>query len=349
VIDVAHRSLQLLRLDGADAVTRTEWDNFVDVEGGSFCHLSAWRPILEDVFGHETHYLTARAADETLVGVLPLVHIRSRLFGNFLLSMPCLNYGGPIGDTIARGALAAEAMKLAARQGVDLLEIRSRELVPEGLTCKARKVITVMNLPSTAQQLWENGFRSKLRSQIKRAMKEHTNMRFGADQVVPFYEVFARNMRDLGVPVLPLKWFEAISKAFADQAVFSVVYFRGEPVAGGCGFLWASEFEMTWASSVREHSIRSPNMLLYWSMMEECIRRRATRFNFGRSTPGASTHRFKQQWGGEDAELPWGVWGRKSEPNPESLKYQALRSVWSRCPISLTKVIGPAVARQLPL
>jgi FemAB-related protein (PEP-CTERM system-associated) len=263
--------------------------------------------------------------------------------------MPFLNYGGPIGDSAARAVLSAEAVKLATRRRVDLLELRSRELAPEGLTSKARKVITVMPLRSTAQELWENGFRSKLRSQIKRAMKESMDVRFGADQVKPFYEVFAQNMRDLGVPVLPLKWFEAISRAFADHVLFAVVYFRDQPVAGGCGFLWDGEFEMTWASSLREHAARSPNMLLYWSMMEECIRRGATQFNFGRSTPGAPTHRFKQQWGGADAVLPWGVWGRRSEPNPESATYLALRSVWSRFPVSLSKVIGPAVARHLPL
>jgi hypothetical protein len=169
------------------------------------------------------------------------------------------------------------------------------------------------------------------------------------DQLRPFYEVFAENMRDLGVPVLPLKWFEAISVAFPELVLFGVVYWRGQPVAAGCGFLWNSEFEMTWASSLRAHASRSPNMLLYWSMMEECIRRGSTRFNFGRSTPGAPTHRFKQQWGGVDALMPWGVWGRKSEPNPESAKYVALRNVWSRFPVGLSKVIGPALAKRLPL
>jgi FemAB-related protein (PEP-CTERM system-associated) len=349
VIDVANRPTRIFSIHAADTASCAEWDALVVRERGSFCHLTAWRSIMRDVFGLQTYYLAARHSDDALAAVLPLVHIRSRLFGSFLLSMPFLNYGGPIGESAACAALSAEAIKLAGKHGVDLLELRSREIAPDGLTSKARKVITVMPLPATSQELWENGFRSKLRSQIKRAMKEEMDVRFGADQVGAFYEVFAENMRDLGVPVLPLKWFQAINRHFGDSVLFAAVYFRGVPVAAGCGFLWHGEFEMTWASSLREHAPRSPNMLLYWSMMEECIRRGVSQFNFGRSTPGASTHRFKLQWGGADATLPWGVWGEKSEPNPESAKYLALRSVWSRFPVSFSKMIGPAVARQLPL
>ena len=51
-------------------------------------------------------------------------------------------------------------------------------------------------------------------------------VRFGNDQLLGFYEVFARNMRDLGTPVLPRAFFERIVEVFRDlgPAVPSHIY-----------------------------------------------------------------------------------------------------------------------------
>jgi lipid II:glycine glycyltransferase (peptidoglycan interpeptide bridge formation enzyme) len=204
-------------------------------------------------------------------------------------------------------------------------------------------------MPPSAEQLWEEGFRSKLRNKIKRPINHGMETRFGLAELDPFYEIFARNMRDLGTPVLPRRWFETIGAAFGDQVIFAAVYSKETPVAAGCGFLWQHEFELTWSSALREHNSRHPNMLLCWALMQETIRRGASCFNFGRSTPDSTTHHFKDQWGGESVPLPWGSTGRRSSPpNPKSMKFRLARSIWSRLPVPLTKRIGPRLARQLP-
>ena len=64
----------------ADA-SGAEWDAFVDRQrGGSFYHRFGWKRLNESQFGHTTIYLEARSGTE-LVGVLPLVFTRSRIFG----------------------------------------------------------------------------------------------------------------------------------------------------------------------------------------------------------------------------------------------------------------------------
>src|SRR5690606_2827039 len=66
-------------------------------------HRWAWRRVFGDVFGHEPLYLSARD-DSGIVGVLPLVAFKSRLFGRFLCSLPFVNYGGMlIAGTADRG------------------------------------------------------------------------------------------------------------------------------------------------------------------------------------------------------------------------------------------------------
>lgn len=329
-----------------------EWDAFVaDAEAATFCHLAAWREIIADALGGEPVYLAATGADGLLEGVLPLVRVRSRLFGHYVVSMPFLNYGGPLGADDVRRCLVHAALQEAHRSGADLLEVRARDALDSALRPSARKVTVLLELPETTEELWEDRFSSRLRNNIRRPMREGMETRFGPGQCEAFYDVFARNMRELGTPVLPLRWFERIRDRLAEHAVFGAVYWKGQPVAAGCGFVWRGEFEMTWSSGLRKHSRRKPNMLLYWSFLEEMIRRRLRVFNFGRSTPGTGPHAFKLHWGGVDVPLPWGTWsprGVAATPSPNRPLYRVATEVWKRLPLFATNRAGPLLARKIP-
>lgn len=330
-----------------------EWNAFAaGAEGGSFCHDHAWRTVMEDTLRHETHYWVARNADGRIVGALPSVRVKSPLFGDYLVSMPFLSYGGPIGSPEACRALAERATGKAGELRVDLLELRLRhELEGTELIRNARKLTVVKELPESSEELWEKGIKAKVRSQVRRPMKEGMTVRFGGDCLEAFYDVFSTTMRDLGTPVLPRRFFESIRTHFPESALFGIVELDGEAVACGCGFFWNGEFEITWAGSSREHSRKAPNMLLYWGFMEECVKQGAKAFNFGRCSPDSGTHRFKKQWGSVDEPLPWLQWsstGVLSPPNPDSPKFKAATNVWRRLPVGVTNVVGPPVARLLP-
>lgn len=343
--------LSIREMTSADAAA---WDRFVaGEEGATFCHLSGWRDVLRDTLGSTPVYVLATHADGGIAGVMPLVRVSSPLFGSYLVSMPFLNYGGPLGTPEACRQLAAWAVDEAKRSKVDLLELRNRYEadVPDGMRRSDRKVTVILPLPASPQQLFEKGFSSKLRSQIRRPMKEGMDIRFGSELVGDFYTVFSRNMRDLGTPVLPRSFFDAIAGTFRDEAIFGAVYHDDKPVAAGAGFLWSGEYEMTWASSLREYNKLSPNMLLYWGFMEEIIKRGGTTFNFGRCTPEGGTHRFKLQWGSHDEPLPWLQWSRKgtdSTPSPETGSFHLAIAAWQRLPVGVANVVGPVISRWIP-
>lgn len=339
--------ISIALLDGHESA----WDAFATTAGdGTFCHLSGWRGVMTDVLGHACHYLSATDDQGICRAVLPLVRVRSPLFGDYLVSMPFLNAGGPVGTSEGTAALVDHATTLARRLGVDLLELRARQPLPVDLQVSSRKITVRLDLPASAEALW-NRFDPKLRSQIRRPQKEGLDVRFGLDQLDAFYEVFSINMRALGTPVLPRRFFERIAQRFPQFAVFGAVYRGGQPVAAGSGFVWRGEFEMTWASSLREYNRLAPNMLLYWSFLEHVIGRGVRVFDFGRCTPGGGTHRFKQQWGAVDVPLPWLQWSSRSvtaTPSPDRPAFRVASAVWRRLPLAVTNRIGPLLARQLP-
>jgi FemAB-related protein (PEP-CTERM system-associated) len=335
------------------AGTADEWDAFgSSARGWTHFHRYGWRGIMEEVFGHESPYLAARDAGGRLAGVLPLVRVRSRLFGHYLVSMPFFNYGGPLGDDAAVAALARNAAELAEQTGVSLLELRSRIEQPLPLRVSHRKITVLRDLPADGdpETLWK-ALGSKLRSQVKRPQKEGVAVRFGRDQVEPFFRVFARHMRDLGTPTQPRRLFEAAADTFGDDAWFGCAYLGEEPVACGAGFRWGDEFEMTWASSLSAYSRIAPNMALYWAFMERAVREGVAVFNFGRCTPDSGTHRFKRQWGSRDEQLWWyqrGADGVDATPSPDAGAYSWGPRVWKKLPLALATALGPRLVRYIP-
>jgi len=329
-----------------------EWDRFAESQPGfTYCHRHAWKNVLEETFGHPCTLLAARRRDGGLEAVLPLVRVKSTLFGHFLVSMPFLNYGGPLGSPEGTRLLAEEATRQARESGARLLELRSSKELALALPVSHRKITVLLDLPTDPEALFQS-FPSKLRSQVRRPQKEGVVLRFGPDQVTPFYDVWSRHMRDLGTPALPLRFFEVIARAFPADARFGCAWLNEVPVASGAGFSWNGEFEMTWAASLGEHNRIAPNMLLYWGFMERAIGEGIRLFNFGRCTRDSGTHRFKRQWGSRDETLWWYQWSPGGDlhatPSPDQGRFALGQRLWRRLPVGLSRLLGPRIVKYIP-
>jgi lipid II:glycine glycyltransferase (peptidoglycan interpeptide bridge formation enzyme) len=216
-------------------------------------------------------------------------------------------------------------------------------------------VLDLPPVPDAAGTLWKR-LDAKVRSQVRRPQKEGVTVRFGFDQVEPFFAVFSRHMRDLGTPTQPRRLFEAISAVFPDDVWFGCAYLNGAAVAAGCGFRWGTEFEMTWASSLSTYKRLAPNMLLYWAFMERAANEGLRTFNFGRCTTGSGTHRFKQQWGTRDEQLWWYMLSPRrlmsrrlgKTPSPDDGAYAWGPRVWRKLPLPLANALGPQIVRYIP-
>lgn len=330
-----------------DAAT---WDAFVHTApDSSYVHLAGWADVIRSAMGHDTHRYAFVDSAGVVQGVLPVVHMRSALFGKHAVSMPFLNYGGAIGTPEAQRALAEHAVAEAQRAGIQSVLLRGRapQHVPWDPT--VLKLTVVRPLPETPELLLKE-FDAKLRSQVKRALKEGATVHHGPGELDAFYGVFKRHMRDLGTPVMPRAFFAAIMHTFPAEARITTVRHEGVPIAGGFGFRWRDEFEITWASSLIAYKKMSPNMLLYWGVMEQCMTEGVKTFDFGRCTPGSGTHKFKKQWGGDDVPLNWYYPGRGSDalPQKEQGAYALATTLWKRLPLGVASWLGPMIVRGVP-
>jgi len=343
--------INVSRANDADAA---DWDAFVSsAADAETYHQFAWKHVLERVFGHECHYLLAREEPGSVCGVLPLAHLNSRVFGNFLVSIPCFNYCGILAesDSVVEALLKA-ASQLADKSGASHVELRHRSHVKLDLPYRDDKVSMQLPLPGLAEELW-GAFPSKLRAQIRRPTKEGAVCeRGGIELLEEFYQVFSRNMRDLGTPVFPRQMFSEIYEHFPEQTDFYVVRLDRKPVAAAYTVGYRDTLEIPSASALREHSRSAPNMLLYWTILESAIEKGFKVFDFGRASMGSGPYRFKKQWGAEEQSLAWhyilGEGDELPRINPENPKYRFAINVWRRLPVPVANVLGPRVVKHLP-
>lgn len=328
----------------------SRWDAFVSAHAdASGYHAWTWRRVFARAFGHESIYLAASDGDR-VTGVLPLVYIESALFGRSLTSLPFLNYGGVVADTEAAAeALVEAAGELARTRRCAHVELRHKARRFPSLPFRQHKVTMLLDL---APGMWERLDR-KVRNQVRKAQKSDLTVDIGGPELRPdFYAVFARNMRDLGTPVYSPRVFDEVLAAFPDRTRLHVVRLKDRPIAAGLTFRHRDTVEVPWASSIRDFNPLCPNHLLYWSVMEAAVADGARVLDFGRSTPGEGTFKFKEQWGAQPVPLHWEyrLSAGAALPNlgPANPKYRLVIEAWKRLPLPIATTLGPHIVRSIP-
>jgi FemAB-related protein (PEP-CTERM system-associated) len=334
-------------------VTPTEWHGFVDTQReATTAHLWPWHRIFEEVFRQDCAYLAVRR-NEAITGVLPLVKMRSRLFGRFVVSLPFLNNGGLLtSDDESSEALLRAAIGIAREFRASHVELRHVGRRHPELPHRQHKCGMLLSLPEQANELWD-GLDRKVRNLVRKAQRSDLQAACGTTELVDdFYEVYARNMRDLGTPGYSRRLFGAVLEYFGDRARVFVVRHGGRSIAGAVALVYRGTFEVPWASSLKAYRHLAPNMLLYWTMLTSAVERGCTTFDFGRSTPEGGTFHFKQQWGAQPVPLHWEylLLERTAIPDqgPTNPRFHAAIALWKRLPLQLTVRLGPAIVRHIP-
>ena len=328
------------------------WDAYVRLNrDASPYHEWVWRDLIGKTLGKETHYLQAQR-DGEICGVLPLIRLKSVLFGDFLVSLPYVTYGGILAsDDEARDGLLSAAAELGKDLGVKHVELRHTSAVT-GWPVRTDKVSMHLELLGNSELLWKQ-LGAKRRAQIKRPLREGVTCESGGLELVDdFYGVFSRKYRDLGIPVYPQRWFRSVVEALGQSSRVFICRLNDTAVAGSIVVGFRSRLEVPWAASLRSTDRLGVNMYLYWQMLEFAEQAGFSVFDFGRCTSGSGTWRFKKQWGAEEVPLYWHYWMRDSGElpilNADNPKYSSAVSLWRRLPLWMTNSIGPQIVKNLP-
>ena len=327
-------------------------------------HDPHWLHVLQSGLRHRPFMLVARENGEKVNGYLPLVLVASRLFGRFLVSLPYLNRGGVVADSEkTRDELISKAVALAEEHDVQYLELRHSDPIEHDALDASRgeKVRMVLELPKSEEALWDH-YSAKVRNQIRKGEKFDMKIKWGGREILDeFYDVFSVNMRDLGTPVYSSRLFGSILDEFSDRAELAVVSHENETVAGALlvhdrvndetGDNAGSCSQVPSASCLRAANRINANMWMYHNLLLRAIERGSAEFDFGRSSEGSGTFRFKKQWGAAPQKTVWQYHLRKGDINdmrPDNPKNRRKIEMWQKMPVWLTRMVGPTIVRGIP-
>jgi FemAB-related protein (PEP-CTERM system-associated) len=320
------------------------WDEYVSrAPDAGLYHRYGWARVIERTYGHRALYLWVRDRDR-IRGILPLVLFRGALGGRTLVSLPFLDEGGLCADDeAARATLWEAAQAVARRERAAAVELRGRPASGLPLSPLSSKVTVMLSLADEPEILWKR-LDAKVRNQVRKAVNSGLTPAWcGIEALDDFYDVFAQNMRDLGSPVHARRFFEAILEEFAGTARLLIIRDGPRAVAGGVCMTFRDTVLVPWASSLRQWRSRCPSNLLYWEAMRTACEKGLRWLDFGRSSPGGGTYKFKMQWGGGEQPLHWETSDRPSVLEADNPKYRLMIRAWRRLPVPVTRVIGPLV------
>ena len=317
---------------------------------GTFFHRAAWSGIIEKAFNHRCHYVFAEQ-DGTITGVLPLAHVKTKLFGNLLISTPFCVYGGPlVANRETAVALEAYADAMLQRLGVSALEMRDRQplqgdwLVRSDLYVTFRKPI--MGDDATNLKAIPRKQRAMVRKGVQNRLVSVSNR-----DVTALHRVYSESVRNLGTPVFSRRYFSILQEAFADCSDVVTVVDAGHPIASTMNFYFRDEVTPYYAGGTKEARLRAGNDFLFWEVMRRATARGCRVFDFGRSKRGTGSFAFKHNWGFESEALHYryhlAPGATLPDHNPLNPKYRLLIAIWKRLPLAAANRLGPAIVRGL--
>lgn len=336
-------------------VTAADWDAYVagHADATPF-HTRQWCEAVHSATGHDAHGIGAWRAGR-LCGLVPLHHIRSRLFGSALVSSGFAVGGGILADDgAAASALADAAVALAGDSGIASVELRGGA-IPDGVGWREESgtyagFVRPLAADDDAELL---AIPRKQRAEVRKAIGSDLMVTCGRDaqERRDHYHIYATSVRNLGTPVFPRSLFDAALEAFGKDADILTVREAGQPVASVLSLYWRGTVMPYWGGGTTAARGSRANELMYFALMRHARERGCTRFDFGRSKVGTGPYAYKKNWGFEPQALAYARWLAPGETprdtNPTSAKYRLQVDLWKKLPLWAANRIGPLIARGL--
>jgi len=329
------------------------WDAYVEAhEQGTFYHLSGWRDIITSTFGHESYFCYVMD-DGVIRAILPLVHIKSKLFGNTLVSTPFCIHGGILSDDpLAQKVLLEHAKSLAQHLNVDYIEFRSdgkQVLAPELICQSGISVVFGCDLAAESTSILAN-IKKKQRAVVRQSLNNGLRYQI-EDSIENFYKIYSYSVRNLGTPVFSKLLFEQLLRVFPTQCDILTVFHGDQAISSVMSFYYNGRVLPHFGGGLHAARDLKSNDYMYFKLMCHGAGKGCTYFDFGRSKIGSGAYQYKKHWGMEISQANNHYYLNRTDEVPNvnvnNPKYALAIKVWKKLPLPLSQLLGPQLSKYL--
>lgn len=326
-------------------VDRRRWNDFLRARHlASPLALFEWRDVLAATYGPTMRFWLAERQGE-IVGVLPTYMSKGRR-RPMLYSM---RHG-----LVAVDDRVATALLQTAKREAELLGCRGAQLT-SGLTVHEtpfrleRKKTVVLDLSEGEPGLWKS-LRRKTRPIVKKGDKFGLVADWASLDVDAFFEIYADDMADKGVPILDRHFFRTVLELLAPHTRLLTVRKDDAVVSGGVVFVLGKFATYVYQGTRPDTREFAPSTFMFWEVAKRCIAEGVTTLDLGESRDASPVFKFKINFGGSPQDLAYyDVNSRTADPAnaveapspPDSPRAPAWRDrVLSRLPLAAKRELA---------
>jgi FemAB-related protein (PEP-CTERM system-associated) len=251
--------------------------------------------VIESSFGQECHYLSAER-DGQIVGVLPFVLVRSRMFGTRLVATGWGVAGATaVSESAAATAIddAAEALLVSTK--AEYIEYRDPANGHGGGSWIAKDgVYPSFEWPiEAAEDACLKQIPRKQRAVVRKALESGLTDRVDRDERA-FYQLHALSMRNLSTPVFSRRYVRSLSETFGADCDIVTIYDGPRPLSSVLNFYFWDNVLPYYTGAHRQARRTGAVDLMYFRVMRRAVERGYRMFYFGRSKLNTGPYAFKK-------------------------------------------------------
>ena len=316
------------------------WDNFVKKHDlGSIYHLSAWEKIIEKTYNIKSQYFLIND-NENIIGIAPFFKLKNPLKKTWI-SLPYVSYAGILSTS-----------KISLKDFIKTIETPPKKIISRKLLQKNKdsKLVTMkISLNDTKDEFWQNLGKSQ-RKYVRKCEKEGFIFKTENDNIIDkFYDIYKKNLKRLGTPHHPKKFFIHLQEELKEKVIFfSVRDQKNDIVAVQLSFEF-KKILYNFNGFVNPNFIQKRiGTLLAWGCIKYAFENKFVELDYGRSTVGTGPFQYKTQWLAEPHSLEYISLENSKLTNIEIPKGGALSKIWSNSPSFLTNYTGPFIRKFIP-
>ncbi len=344
-----------------DPQSYIQWDQFlINHPGAEIYHHSLWKELIQLSFRRlEPKYLVVVNGDGKLIGITP-GFISSKLLSNRLyLSLPMASYCDPLFQSKNAEAMLIKHFKnLCSEKIINAIQINAIERHPiletEGYQRLTEYVthFSHINLPLDA--LLNRFHKSSIQQRIRRANRFGLTVRRSNSilDIEVFYRLHLLSRKRLGLPALPLIFFETMWKVFYNSGMLDLLIttYRDVDISAMILLKFKDRVYSEYTVTDPNYFNRNPNHFIIWKAMEIAHFEGYKFFDFGRSSiQNIGLINFKKRWGTKTKQLHYYSSGKQlMAVNSSSYwKIHTFRILCRQMPPELLKVLGNTIYRYI--
>jgi hypothetical protein len=329
---------------------KTDWENFVYENPNTIAWQShEWSDVLKRHYRFVFFPIAAYRGND-ICGILPLYHIKTRLSGDSLISVPYAVAGGiTANDPDVRTALLEKAIEISKKHGSCPITLKQYKLKIDGdLALDDNYYNRELELSTDVTEVWRQ-FSEKNKEAIRQTEGLNFVMEYPSTELERFYDLLLKDLRAKGVPCVSKRWIQDLL-AFKMYSI-AILRVGGLIVAGTLVKKFKDTVSFPFTCFMDRNATKWVHRL-YWELIQHFCMEGKRIFHSGRIPMNDATDQYRIGWGGTKYGYYYQYFPMRHVKTEFSVKRGRKRELaekaWKTMPIMLARLIGPQVVKHFP-